>query len=139
MALYILDTNIWSLYRKDHSVVKQRVKACPPSDLALTVISVEEQFTGWQARLRHTRKRDILAQTYREFTETVQALAGLTILSFTEPAMIRYEQLKAQKLNVAKMDLRIAAITLEYGGTLVTRNRRDFQRVPGLPLEDWSV
>ena len=60
-------------------------------------------------------------------------------MSFTEPAIARFKLLKGLRLNVGGTDLSIAAITLENGGILVTRNLRDFQRVPGLPLEDWSV
>lgn len=66
-------------------------------------------------------------------------LSRLAILSFTEPAIARYEQLAALKVKVGKMDLRIAAVTLEHGGVLVTRNLRDFQRIPNLIVENWAV
>jgi tRNA(fMet)-specific endonuclease VapC len=42
------------------------------------------------------------------------------------------------KLGVKHMDLRIAAIVLEHGGVLVTRNVSDFQNVPGLTIENWA-
>jgi tRNA(fMet)-specific endonuclease VapC len=48
-------------------------------------------------------------------------------------------QLKAFRLNARLTDLRIAAIALENRATFVTRNRRDFDCVPGLSVEDWSV
>lgn len=35
------------------------------------------------------------------------------------------------------MDLKIASITLVNNATLLTRNRSDFDRVPGLQTEDW--
>jgi tRNA(fMet)-specific endonuclease VapC len=122
-----------------HPIVSQRVGSCPLADLAITIITMEEQLTGWSAQLRRVRKHDDLARVYQQFTDTVRWVAGLRILSFTEPAIVRYEHLRTLRLNIGGYDLRIAAITLEYGGILVSRNLRDFQRVPNLVVEDWSV
>ncbi len=139
MTLYVLDTDILTLWQNAHPLVTQRVNHHPTGDVAVSIISVEEQLSGWYTRLRQARRRDDLARVYGLMTNAVQMIGKLRVISFTEPAMIRYDQLRALRLNVGKKDLCIAAIVLEAGGTLVTRNRRDFQRVPNLPLEDWTV
>jgi tRNA(fMet)-specific endonuclease VapC len=72
-------------------------------------------------------------------TRLLPVWGRFAVLSFTEPAIQRFEQLRSLKLNVGLMDLRIAATALENGLTVVTRNQRDFNRVPGLTTEDWSV
>ena len=50
---------------------------------------------------------------YEQLAESVQLLANFLILSFTEPAILRFEQLRALKFDIGSMDLRIAAIVLE--------------------------
>jgi tRNA(fMet)-specific endonuclease VapC len=139
MTPYILDTDTLSLFQQDHPKVLQRCQLHPRADLAVTVITVEEQINGRYAALRRARRPDDLALAYQRLADTVGSLARWTILSFTVAAISQYQQLIGLKLNVRPMDLRIAAIVLEHGGTLVTRNTRDFSRVPGLVLEDWSL
>jgi tRNA(fMet)-specific endonuclease VapC len=139
MSLFVLDTDMLTLYWHDHPVVSPRVDACPPDELAVTVMTIEEQLSGWYSLLRRATQPPQLARAYQELAESVECFSGWHILPFPESAIAQYDQLAAMRLNVRKMDLRIAAITQEYGGVLVTRNLRDFQRVPGLTVEDWSV
>jgi tRNA(fMet)-specific endonuclease VapC len=56
----------------------------------------------------------------------------------TVSARAQFESLASAKLNVRHIDLRIAAIAKDIGATVVTLNRRDFGRVPGLKIEDWT-
>jgi len=138
MSLYVLDTDIMTLYQHGHPAVVRHVLAHAVSELALAVISVEEELTGWYTKLRKVRKRDDLARVYQRLSEAVPFFARFRILSFTEPAILRYESFRRTHRNLGKNDLRIAAIALEQGAAVVTRNVRDFQRVPGLTVEDWS-
>jgi tRNA(fMet)-specific endonuclease VapC len=65
-------------------------------------------------------------------------MARWRILPMLLTAMMRYEALKRMKVNVRKMDLRIGSIVLDHGAKLATRNVRDFERVPGLLVENWA-
>ena len=61
------------------------------------------------------------------------------ITPMTASARTHFELLVRAKLNVKHNDLRIAAIAKELGATVVTRNLRDFGRVPELMIEDWAT
>lgn len=138
MSLFVLDTDVLSLYQRGHEPTTQQILARPLSELAITVISVEEQLSGWYRVLRRSKRRADMARAYQRLADAVPFLSRFQILSFSEPAIIRFEQLLASKLQVRRSDLRIAAIAQEHGGTVVTRNVRDFGRVPGLAIEDWT-
>lgn len=47
-----------------------------------------------------------------------------------------HRQLERSGITIGMGDSLIAGIVLARGGTLLTRNRRHFERVPGLPLAD---
>jgi tRNA(fMet)-specific endonuclease VapC len=138
MSRFVLDTDMLSLWQHDHPIVVQRVSAHRPDELAVTVITVQEQLDGWHSRLprAHTAKR--ISDLYRRLADTVRFLSRLPIVDYSEAAVLRFEQIRKQHPKIGRMDLRIAAIVLEHNLVLVTRNRQDFQRIPGLQIEDLS-
>jgi tRNA(fMet)-specific endonuclease VapC len=138
MSLYVLDTDILTLLQAGHAAVLLNVSAQPPQNVAITILSAEEQLSGWYTAVRQAKQDDKLAHAYQRFAASVRSFATLTILDYNLDCIHRYDALRQLKLNVRKMDLRIAAVVLENGATLVTRNARDFKQVPGLTFVDWS-
>jgi tRNA(fMet)-specific endonuclease VapC len=62
----------------------------------------------------------------------------LGVLPFDLDAANRFFDLKQARIRVGTMDLRIAAVALERQFIVLTRNTVDFERVPGLKIEDWT-
>lgn len=56
MSLYILDTDTLTLFNWNHPKVLQNVLAHLHDEIAVTVISVEEQLSGWHRALRQTKQ-----------------------------------------------------------------------------------
>ena len=139
MSRYVLDTDMLTLLEEGHATVGRRFLEQRPEDVAITVLTVEEQLSGWYTQVRKARRPDRLAWAYRRLAQTVRFLAHLVILTYDEPAMRRYEEFRKAKIKVGPTDLRIAAVVLEHGAVLVTRNTSDFTKVPGLQIEDWSA
>lgn len=50
-----------------------------------------------------------------------------------------YANLRGQGRPIDDMDILIASIAIENGLVLVTHNRKHFERIEGLEIEDWSL
>ena len=90
MSPYILDTDTISLLRAGDVSVTTRVLAVPQDGLAITVISVEEMFSGWYTLLRQAKTDRQRAATYDRIASTLRLAGRFQILSFSETAMERY-------------------------------------------------
>lgn len=138
MTLYILDTDHISLYQKSNSQLVTRLQAIEAEELAVTIISAEEQLRGWFAAIRQANSEVRLQWAYLGLKEGIVYFNTIRVLDFTQDAISRYLALRSAKIRIGTQDLRIAAIVLSVDGILLTRNRRDFEQVPGLKIEDWS-
>jgi tRNA(fMet)-specific endonuclease VapC len=137
MSIYVIDTDTFTLYTRGHPGLSAKIDAHPAHELAISVVTVEEAISGWYRLLRKARRPQEQARAYERLAEAIPLLARWRILPMSHPAIMRYEGLKSLNLNVRKMDLRLAAIVQEHQAVLVSRNLRDFRRVPGLAVEDW--
>jgi tRNA(fMet)-specific endonuclease VapC len=137
--MFILDTDHISLFqRRDPSVVT-RVLATPALELATTVITVEEQLRGRLDRVRRARSDAEVVRAYHRLLATFLYFRTMTILDFDEQAQTIFTRLRAQRMRIGTLDLRIAAIALSRDATLVARNRQDFAGISSLKIEDWSL
>ena len=138
MTLYMLDTDHVSLYQKSHPQIVSRVRATNAAELAVTIISAEEQLRGWFDAIRQATSGERLQWAYLGLRQGIEYFNTIRVLDLSQAALNQYLVLRAAKLRVGTQDLRIASIVLSINGTLVTRNRRDFAQVPELKIEDWT-
>jgi tRNA(fMet)-specific endonuclease VapC len=137
MSLFVLDTDHLTLLQHDHPVVKARVLT-NARNVAITLITIEEQLSGWYTKIRQAKKPKEIASAYAGFFETHEKTKRLRVLPFSATAVDRYLLLRKAHPRAGKMDLAIAAIALEEKAVLVTRNRQDFEMIDGLVVENWS-
>jgi tRNA(fMet)-specific endonuclease VapC len=83
------------------------------------------------------------SQTPKKALELIEKfLFPFDVLAFDLNASDVYAKIRAatekKGHSVGPNDLIIAATCLAHHGTLVTHNTKEFKRIPGLQLEDWT-
>lgn len=137
--MYLLDTDHVSLYQQGNPSIGRRLQQLPPNQIATTIITYEEQVAGRLAVVRKVRSGSERVNAYFWLQRTMEFYCRMPVLPFDAAAATILQQLISLKLRIGTQDLLIAAIALANDMMLLTRNRRDFQKVPSLSLADWSL
>jgi tRNA(fMet)-specific endonuclease VapC len=141
MTRYILDTDHLSLWLEGHPFVRSKLSHLS-SEVSVTIITVQELFNGWTARINDPKQAARLVHLYTKLWLIVELLRGIPVLNFDAAAEAQYHRLlqtepRLRKQRIQK-DVRIAAIALSTDSILATRNYKDFSQVPNLAIEDWT-
>lgn len=129
----MLDTNVCIyLIRERPPSVLERFASHAVGDIGISVITLAELEYGVSKSSRPARNREALDQF----------IAPLEVASFDRRATAAYGKLRTilekKGQSIDSMDLLIAAHALSLDVRLITRNVREFGRVPGLSVEDWA-
>ena len=135
------DTDVLTEVLLGGATYAARAAAIPLHKQAVPVIVIEEIMRGRLNIIRQAeagRASISLARAYELFEDSFTDFQRLHILSYTPHAESLYQEWPQQGIRLATHDLRIAAICVVYAARLISRNRRDFECVPGLVTELWE-
>jgi tRNA(fMet)-specific endonuclease VapC len=135
------DTDILTEILVGNPTYADRIAAIPVAEQMVPVVAVEEILRDRLNTIRQAeagKGRITIEQAYLLLEQTFADFRELKVLSFTQQAEELLKQWRKQKIRGSTHDLRIAASCVVNSATLVTRNRRDFQNIPGLAVEFWD-
>lgn len=118
-------------------VLAARMTQSADQNFVACIVSLEEQMQGWLNLIRQRRRVHEQIRPYQQFTSALDFFARWHLLPFDERAADLFEGLRARKVRIGAQDLKIASIALANDATLLTANLVDFEKVPGLRIEDW--
>ena len=129
---FLLDTNAVTAWANRDTHFIARVRTFAPADLAISVLTEHELLYGIahnpQFKLRATVER-LLA---------ILPKLQLDSATVAKAALVRVD-LRQSGLPICPYDLLIAATAVQHSLTMVTHNTQEFERVPGLLVEDWQT
>ncbi|MGV0878745.1 type II toxin-antitoxin system VapC family toxin [Martelella sp. FLE1502] len=129
---YLFDTNaISDMIRRPAGKIAQRLVGLEKRDLKTSLIVAAELRYG------------VVKRGSKELSELMErVLSQFEILPWEAPADLRYAELRNYLRQIGQpigdMDMLIAAHALALDAVLVTANEREFERVPGLKVENWE-
>jgi len=133
MPIYMLDTDISSyIMKRSHAAVLRKLQTIAVADVCISAITKAELAYGVEVSPRKQQDQTALDAYLRH----------VAVLDFPSDAAVDYGlirgDLKSRGTLIGGNDLLIAAHARCLGLTLVSNNSREFGRVSGLKLENWT-
>lgn len=139
---YLLDTDHLSILLRrtgpEHDRLWERMDQHLEEDFAFSVVSFHEQMMGCHQYISRNRRAEVL-RGYDLIQDLLNLYCPARILPFDEAAQAEFERLRSQKVRIGTMDVRIASTAIVEKLIVLTRNSKDFGKVPGLTFEDWTA
>lgn len=137
--LHILDTDTLTRLHAGHPRVVERSRHIDDSQVATTVVTKIELLRGRFEFLLKAADGAQLLRAQDWLIKTEQLLSQLRILPFEAAAATEFDRLRASPTlrKIGRADLLISSIALAHRAVVVTRNLRDFRRVPNLSVANW--
>jgi tRNA(fMet)-specific endonuclease VapC len=136
----LLDSDHVTILRMPHSARREklllRLETCK-EPVGIPVVVVEEVMRGWLAAIAKERDARRQVYAYRELAGLFGFFAKFAIIDFEDAAAVKFDELRKAKIRIPTRDLKIAATALTSDSPVITANRRDFEKVPGLRFENW--
>src|SRR5712692_5953944 len=132
------DTDILTEILSGNPAYATRIAQVPREEQAAPIVAIEEISRGRLNVIRQAeagKARVTIEKAYDLFEQTLDPVREVKVLSFTQKAESLLKEWCKKRVKGSTHDLRIAAACVVSSATLVTRNRRDFERVPGLSVE----
>ncbi len=140
--MYLLDTDHLGILQRETQPefgrLTARIAEFEPSDFFVSIVSFHEQVAGWYTYLHRAKDPTNVIKAYTMFETILKDFASMQVLGFGRDAAEAFDEWRDIRVRVGTMDLRIAAIARANLLTVLTRNRRDFERIPGVSVEDWT-
>ncbi len=139
--MHLLDTDILSLLQRGHATVVETLKTLDDSEIAITLITKIELLRGRHDFVLKAATGEQLLRAEKWLKETELFLLKTPVIYPDTAAADQFDRLRLTKglRKIGRADLLIASIVLAHNATLVTRNLRHFQRIPGLRVVNWAA
>ena len=139
MLQFLLDTDHLTLMEHGHPPLKRHLVTQTQGSVGFTVLTAAESLRGRLSAIGRARNSAARLASWGYFLDSIRIFQQFPLVAFDQAAEKRFQQLLSLRLRIGTQDTMIAAIALANNLVLVTRNRRDFGRIPGLRIDDWSV